>query len=145
MGLGNDDLKNRYWPAINDLATAKKVAKQGVWAAAFVAVVTAVFAILALLGKPLAGVEGTALVEAAIFAAIAFGIWKMSRVAATAGLVLFVVEKILALQDRQRPVGVFLAIAITFAFANAVRATFRYHKLLTAGSGGFGVDPINPA
>jgi hypothetical protein len=144
MGMSNQELKSRYWPEINDLETARKVAKQGVWAALFVAGVTAVFATLALFGKSFAGVDESAFVAVVIFGALAIGIWRMSRVAATLALVLFVVEKVWAAQDGQRPAGVILAIVITLIFVNTVRATFRFRRLSTVAPTSTGPDPIAP-
>jgi len=144
MGVSNEDLKRRYWPEIKDLDTARRVAKQGVWAALFVAGVTALFATLAVFGKSVAGVEPLAFVDVAIFALLAIGIWKMSRVAASVALVLFVLEKIWAFQDGQRPAGMIMAIVITFIFVNTVRATFCYRRLLTAAPPGTEPGPITP-
>jgi hypothetical protein len=75
---------------------------------------------------------------------LAIGIWRMSRVAATVTLVLFVLEKIWAFQDGQRPAGMIMAIVLTLIFLNAVRATIRYRQLLAATPAGTGADPISP-
>src|SRR5215472_14457455 len=124
MGLSNEDMKRKYWPEITDLDIARKVALQGVWAALFVA--------------------GVTFVEVGIFGLLAIGIWRMSRVAALLALILFVLEKIWAFQDGQRPAGVIVAIVIIFGFLNAVRATFRYRQLLKSVQSVAGPDPISP-
>jgi len=144
MGLSTEDMKRKYWPEITDLDIARKVALQGVWAALFVAGVTALFATLAILGHPVAGVDALAFVEVVIFGVLAIGIWRMSRVAALLALILFVLEKIWAFQDGQRPAGVIVAIVIIFGFLNAVRATFRYRQLLKSVQSVAGPDPISP-
>ena len=75
------------WPNITDIKSAKDAAKQGVGVAIFVAGVTALFAILSLFGVEMVTIW--ALLDAAIFAGIAFAIYKMSRVAAIFGLAFY--------------------------------------------------------
>jgi hypothetical protein len=129
---------------INDLETARRVAKQGVWAALFVSIVTAVLAAVAAFGSSLAGIQPIAFSDAAMFAVLSIGIGKMSRVAATAALVLFLIEKPLMFRDGQRPGGVFVAMFITFVFLNTVRATFRFRQLLAVTPDATGPEPIVP-
>ena len=73
------------WPAVNTLDAAKNTAKQGAIAAAIVAGITALFAILSLFGVELTSIW--ALVDAGLFALIAFGIYKMSRSCGSAWIV----------------------------------------------------------
>lgn len=67
------------------LEAAKNTAKQGGIAAAIVAGITALFAILLLFGVELTSIWAS--VDAALFALIAFGIFKFSRVAALEGTI----------------------------------------------------------
>lgn len=128
--MSNASLKERWWPDITDRETARKVSRQAFWAAIVVVGITVVFATLAAFGTSVAGITPGALLDAAIFGFIAVGIWNMSRVAAVAGLVLFGLERVLMARDNPRGGGLIVAIALLFAFANGVRATFAYHKLL---------------
>jgi hypothetical protein len=122
-------LKTALWPSIPDVEAAQRIAKQGFWAALFVAGVTAVFGILAIFGMSIAGIDATALIAAAVFLGIAWGIRKMSRTAAIAAFLLFLADRILMWLENQRAGGWLVAIFVALAFLNAVRATFVYHRL----------------
>lgn len=121
--------KSSVMADVGSVESAKKAAKSGMWAAFVVAAITTIFAIIAMAnGKELAGIDGTALVDAAIFAAIGIGIARYSRVAAVAGLVIYVGERIY-MMSVNGPQGILLSIIITLAFINSVRGTFAYHRL----------------
>ena len=92
-------------------------------AALFIAVVTGLAASFRVLG-----VDRTALLDAGLFALVAFGIFRVSRFAATFGLVLFVVERIVMLAMGQSAGGI-LGIFLLLAFSNSVRGAFAYHRL----------------
>lgn len=83
----NKKSTNWFWPPVDSLNAAKEAAKQGAIAAAIVAVITAIAAILSLFGWEITSLW--ALVDAGLFALIAFGIYKMSRLAAVFGLLLY--------------------------------------------------------
>src|SRR5690348_9717416 len=87
--------RNVFWPDVSTLPDAAWAVKQGVYAAGFVALVTAIVALAALsLHTPVLGLGGSALLDAAIFAAVAYGIRRNSRFAAVSGLVIYLVERI---------------------------------------------------
>lgn len=119
------------WPEVTTIAGARSAVMYGVWAALFSAIVTALLAAWALgSGRAALGfVNAWAFVDAAIFAAIAFGIYKESRVAAVFGLVFFVGEKILQVMDTGSLRGSFVAIIIILCYAISVRGTVALHKL----------------
>lgn len=119
--------KNLWWPSVENRPKAKDTARQGAWAAVTVSVVTAVVATIALISdEEIAGTDAWAYIDAAIFAAIGFGIFRLSRFAATAGLALFVLQRfVLAFQFR----GLIFAVILTLAFVNGVRGSFTYHEL----------------
>jgi hypothetical protein len=122
---------------VADISTAdaaKKAAKGGMWAAFFVAGVTTLFAIIAMSGgKEVGGINGAALIDAAMFAGIGIGIGKLSRVAAVAGLVIYIAER-LYMMSVNGPQGIFLSIALTAIFINSVRGTFAYHRITVPSS-----------
>src|SRR5215813_8041762 len=107
--MAGSKLQETWWPSIQDEQTARKVARQAFWAAIVVVVITSAFAALALAGTTLGGISATAFVDAAIFGLVAIGIWRMSRTAAVAGLVVFSLEKVLMFQSLQRPASLFFA------------------------------------
>lgn len=122
---------NRWWPDVSDLNNAERAANEGAGAALFVAGVTAIVAALALsLSKPIIGIDGWGLVDAAIFGAIALGTYRKYRSAAVCGLALFIVERVYMLAT-QPPNGGALVVGMFFllGFINGVRGTFAYHKL----------------
>ena len=127
-GVTSTQRANAWWPRIHDAETARRVARQAFWAAIVVVVITLLLVGLAAAGKPVGGVTPIALVDAALFALIALGIRRMSRVAAFAGLLLFGIEKLLMAQSMN--VGnIVTAAALLFAFANGARATVAFHRL----------------
>lgn len=120
---------NWFWPTITGLESAKQSARQGVWASMVVAVVTAGVAILSHVGVPILDFNLEALVDAALFAIVAWGIHKMSRTAAVGGLGLYLIERIY-MWSNHGPKGFIWVVIITLMYINAIRGTFQYHKIL---------------
>lgn len=121
--------KSSVMADVGSAEAAKKAAKGGMWAAFFVAGVTSIFAIIAMsTGKAVAGINGAAFLDAAIFIAIGIGIARLSRVAAVAGLVIYIAERIY-MMSVNGPQGILLTIILTLVFINSVRGTFSYHRL----------------
>jgi len=120
-----------WWPSTDTLEHAKSASRYGVWAAGIVAAITAIVATIALVsGSAFAGIDAWSYLDAVLFAAITFGIYKLSRFAAVAGLVLYVLESLYAMAQLAGPrSGIVLRIILTLAFINAVRGTFAYHRL----------------
>lgn len=112
-----------FWPTTFDRETAKKTSRQGFWAAVFVSLFTGVMA----WSQPSVFSRVT-LFDAFLFAMIAFGIYRMSRTAAVAGLVLYILEQASAWMEHgfKNPV---IAILLVFCFINGIRGTFAYHEL----------------
>jgi hypothetical protein len=109
------------WPDVSDLDGAQKAARQGVVAALFVTGATTLFVMLKLS-------DVTALVDAALFALVAWRIWKMSRVWAVIGLLLFAAEKAYWIYVRG-PKGLVMSVIILLGFVTSVRGTFAYARL----------------
>ncbi len=121
--------KTNLLPEVEGAEAAKKAAKGGMWAAFFVAGVTTLFAILAMNGTtPVAGINGAALLDAAVFIGIGIGIGRLSRIAAVAGLVIYIAER-LYMMSLNGPAGLWMTIALTLVFINSVRGTFAYHRI----------------
>lgn len=116
------------WPAIVDTTTAKKASKQGLWACAWCAGATIVFVVLAQLGAQLFNFDMSALWDAFLFIVIGWGIYKMNRIAAVAGLALYILER-LYMWSEHGPKNPAVAIFITLLFINSIRGIFAYHKL----------------
>ncbi len=98
------------------------------WASLIVAGITAVVSQMQVLG-----LNNWALLDAGLFGAIAYGVHRMSRVVAVAGLLLFVIERIAMFQSSGRTGGL-VALALLVAFIHGVRGTIGYHRLRKAES-----------
>lgn len=123
------DASDWFWPKITGLESAKRAARQGVWAAMITVVVTSVFVILAHAGVQVFDIGTEALVDAALFLIIAWGIHRMSRTAAVGGLGLYLLEQI-HMWSTQGPKGLPLVAILALMYINAIRGAFQYHKIL---------------
>ena len=124
--------KDRIWPEITHTEIAKKAARQGFWAAVFCASMTAVLSILGHAGIEVFGIKNFGLLElgdAVLYAVIAWRIYKMSRIAAIAGLSLYLYSRINMWVD-YGPRNPVIAIIFTLMFINSIRGTFTYHKFV---------------
>ena len=84
---------------------------------------------------------GTRLIALAIYLAVAFGIWKMSRIAAIIGLVIACANVVVAVyvvfnypsavDPKKAPVLIFMVLWIKWLY-QAVASTFAYHRSLSA-------------
>jgi hypothetical protein len=124
------------FPTIVTLSDAQSTGRQGAWAACFIAGIMSLAALASFFGRLPEDFprDGWALIDAAIFGLIAWGIYRMSRVAAVAGLVLYIIERIamhIAL-GKSHISGIFVTVLFLFAFINAVRGTFAYHRMRNA-------------
>jgi hypothetical protein len=117
-----------YWEDVSDVSGAEKAMSGGMWAALFVAGITSLVVALSFAGVKLFGIGASALLDAAIFAAIAFGIKRRSRFAAVAGLILYILERLYMMQ-RTGAGGLVMGVIFTLLFINAVRGAFAYHKM----------------
>src|SRR5215472_6316111 len=121
-----------FWPEIYDRETAQDVARRGAWVAVFVAGLTALLALLSLgLRIVILGVTPMALLDAVIFAVAGWRIYKMSRAWAVTGMVLYLLEVVYALTQGRFSV---LAVVFLFAFLNAIRGTFAFHRYVEQGT-----------
>lgn len=83
-----------YWEDVTSVSGTEKGINGGFWAALFVAIITSLVASLSFAGVHIFEIGASAFLDAALFAAIAFGIKRKSRFAAVAGLCLYVLERI---------------------------------------------------
>lgn len=109
------------WPDVLDENSAKWAAKSAFYAASIVAIMTTIIAVSSEV------IDIIALSEAIIFAIIAFGILKMSRVAAVCGLSIYILEKIYAWIIMENRITVSSFFILLFLL-HGVRGAFAYHK-----------------
>jgi hypothetical protein len=114
------------WPEIESRTEAIQVSRQGVWAAIFSCAITALVSVLSIFGF-----DWFSLLDAAIFAVIAWRIYRLSLPWSIAGLVFFVAERIFGLYHsavKVSFVGWIVAALLTLCYMNSVRATSFLHK-----------------
>jgi hypothetical protein len=90
--------------------------------------ITAIFAAMEVLRGTTEGFDAQPFVSAILFAGIAFGIYRKSRIAAISALVLYLVGRGYAWVKAGPYVGL-IPVVVTLAFLHGVRWTFAYHKL----------------
>lgn len=124
-----DNAMRSFWPKITDEESAKAASRGGVAGAGIVVVATLGLVVWGLLGgTPIDNVGVSALIDVGLFLLIGFGIYRMSRLAAVTGLVLYLAELWFTLKNSGTSVNVVLPIIIILAFIGGIRGTFAYHR-----------------
>jgi len=112
-------LRDLLWPVINDEISALTAARNGMYVALFVALITGIAALLT---------NRWGLVDAGLFLMVGIGIRQLSRVAAVAGLALYVLSIVArAIQGQFGAPGV-VGLLFTAVLIGAVRAAFFAHR-----------------
>jgi len=118
------------WPKITDVESSKKAAKQGILVFVFCIVVTSVALIMSYFqNKAVLGMNSYALVDLVLFVIIAFGMYKMSRLAAVCGLILYVIERIVTVNN-MNGVSFIVMFVLIMMLINCIRGTFAYHDFM---------------
>jgi hypothetical protein len=127
---------NFFWAAVDTIQSAKRASKYGVWAAAGSAVITTLAATWALgAGRAAFGfVDAWGFVDALIFAAVAFGIYKESRFAAIFGLCLFLYEKWSQFDETGTISGAWMAVILIFCYVTSIRGVYALRRLRRAAN-----------
>jgi hypothetical protein len=125
-------IKNRsnwIWPSITDAVSAKKASRRGVWACGYCAGFPLLFLIFSAfdIGIREIPVRVEHLIDISVFAIIGWGIYKLSRFAAVAGLAFFLIVKVIEVTYRgiRAPI---VTLIIMIAFSNSIRGIFAYHE-----------------
>jgi hypothetical protein len=123
-------LRKVYWPTLDSQESAKKAAHMGAAAVGLSAVVIALIAILNITGVTdhFMGGDASFFLEAGICAALAILIYRFSRIAAVLALLLFVLEKLMALENGPAHQNLVMTIIWTLFYVNGVRGTFAWHR-----------------
>ncbi|MCD9087511.1 hypothetical protein [Stenotrophomonas sp. SY1] len=74
--------------------------------------------------------SGWNMIDVALIAALAFGIHKRSRTAATIMFLYFALSKILVVMTTGQPTGLVFGLVFLFFYFRAMTATYRYHRFL---------------
>ena len=125
------------WPAVDTPESARFAVRQAFWAAIFVCGATTLVVLISAVAAPTdprLQFAPSALVDAAIFGAIAFGIWKESRAAAVAGLTVYLLEQLYMLtQLAGRPPNFILMAILICGFLGGIRGTWALHDMRARG------------
>ena len=113
-----------FWPTMKDKETAIIVARNSSYFIFFIAVLTGI-----LYGFQIFGLSRYGLIDTLLLVIIGIGLFNMSRIAAVAGLSLYIISKIYALLAYLAIPQAFWIILVVLTYINGIRATFAYHKL----------------
>lgn len=113
------------WPVITNDEEAKKAARSAAYVAATVAVLTCVVSIVALITKePFSGIDGWGILDALLFAVIAWRIFKLSFPWALSALLLYCAEMAWKWNTQGLPGGnVVVPVLVVLALIAGVRGT----------------------
>jgi len=120
------------WPDITDIASAKKAAKLGYQVSLLIAgFTTLVICINILFHINLFGIDLWAFLDVFSFLIIAFGIYKLNRGVAIAGLLLYCFEEVITIRTIPTSSINFTAVFFIICYINSIRGTFAYHKYIS--------------
>ena len=127
---------NSLWPKIESPEAAKSAMKNAASASFIIVAVTGTVAVLAIiLGHPILGINGSALVDAGLFALIGWRLRKHSRIAAILGLLLYLLEagqRFVSGAGSSAAAGSVVTILFILYFINGVRGAMFLHQSPTA-------------
>jgi hypothetical protein len=117
------NVMNTFWPKITDESSARIAISHGKAAAIVVAVFTIILAVI------VGGTAYLSIVDAIIFAVLAYFIGKESRVAAVVAFILFIVEKMMSDLTALPPAAWVVSVFIALYFFNGIRGTFAVARM----------------
>lgn len=117
-----------FWPDVSTPAQARSTAAKGAAVAGLIALATLAMSLYSAYGRAGGHWMPSSLVDVGVFLVIAFGIWRLSRVAAVVGLTLYLGERIYLLVTLGHIPSIIAFFVMLFLF-HAVRGTFAYHRL----------------
>jgi len=123
--MSNPPKRNLFWPSVDTVDDANWAIRQAMIAAIAVAVLTFIVSALAIAGVSFVktfGVDGWSMIDAGLFAVVAFFLHRKSRIAAWAGLALYVGERVFQWAT-VGPKGPVMAVVFVLAFIGGVRGT----------------------
>lgn len=120
--------KNIFWPQIDDLWSAKKACIQASSGAFLIAIVTGAVTYFQIKGSPLLqGIPSGSFLDCGIFLILGFFIYRCSRIASVAGLIVYAAGQIIMLPQMHSfsVMPIFLALF----FIGGIRGAFDYHEM----------------
>jgi len=127
-----------FWSKINNIDEAKDFSREGFVAALICAGITLALVLLSFAGVSLLpGFNAFALMDVALFAGLAWGIYRYSRICAVLALALYVAEQANNVMSFNTYNAVMAVLFIIF-FVKSIRGTFAYHRFKAANA-----DPVS--
>ena len=121
-------MKKFFWPDIDTLEDADKITKNGATAAFIITAVTGTLTFLETHHYfKLLNLTAASYIDAGLFLIIGLGILFHSRLAALAGLCLYLFEQFAMIQAGSKRIN-YVAIYFILVFIASVRASFAYHE-----------------
>jgi hypothetical protein len=116
------------WPRISDKTSARKAIKEGSVACIIIAAIDGAIGVYALAAnRTFAGYDALILVDATVFAIVAWRLWKNSRPWSVVALLLMSLEVAEKLHSRPNTFSI-VTVILFVAIFNATRATFALHR-----------------
>jgi hypothetical protein len=140
-------IRETWWPRVDTVEAASRVARYGFWAAVLNAALTGLLLYLLLTGTSGMPFPATptliwwAAADIAISAVVAAGLWIYSPVAAVAGLVLFVASKLfgwLVASAQPNLTAILIAALFAYFYVLGARGTVARARLLRGAPGAGG-------
>jgi hypothetical protein len=122
MGLASAWL----WPKVSNRRFAQNAIQEAFWAAIFISAISAVFSAITFMKSAEDG-DASGFFSSILFAGLAFGIFRRSRISATTAFILFTSETLYYWMT-SGPKGALYRVLIALAFFHGVRGTISYHN-----------------
>ena len=126
MGLG----AAWFWPNVSTRRFAQNAMQEAFWVSAFVSAVTAILTAISFLGPDESNPSASGFIDSAMFAGLAFGIYRRSRIAAVSAFVLYLAGSIFQFAAHG-PAGWILRGLIALALFHGVRGAIAYRNFPT--------------
>lgn len=120
---------NRWWPKIEDYSSAADAMRNGAIGYTVVSAMTMIISLIAFFsGRAQLGANGWSFLDAALFAVIAWRVFRHSLPWAIFGIILYVAEKIIMMVSHASPNPGVLSILLILYFYHAVRGGMYLRK-----------------
>lgn len=120
--------KNFLFPEIYDVKSAQDAANQGVSVCILMIIASWVFVLIFTAAGAAAPNYQLLIIWSVLYGLIAMMIAKMSRLAAIAGLLFYLVDRLVFIAPNSGGNSIIMLLFI-FAFVNSIRGTFAYHRI----------------
>ena len=122
----------KFWGKIDNIEDAVENAELGMYFAYIISGLTGLLAIASLFEvKIIPGLSIFALIDAALFALLGWGISRYSRISSVLTLIFYIFQLINNFNNIEsvKTIHVILAAIVIAALLNSIRGTYYYHKL----------------